>query len=174
MSAPTQTTEPAALRAGDTANWLLNLPYHPAGQGWSVQYDLVNATHKITLTSAAEGDQHRITEAAAITAGYTPGKYLWQKRVKKGAEAYTLGTGTIEILPDLAAVVTLDTRSHAQKTLEALEAWIENRNPGVAEYEIAGRRMKYISIAELLKLRDQYRREVRGTSGKSGRIYLRF
>jgi hypothetical protein len=36
--------------------------------------------------------------------------------------------------------------------------------------------MQYISIPDLLKLRDVYRREVRATSAapKSGRVYRRF
>ena len=91
-----------------------------------------------------------------------------------GTDAYTIRTGSIEVLPSFAASVSLDARTHAEKTLEAIEAWIENHDPAVAEYEIAGRRMKYIPIDQLLKMRDQYRREVRGVGGKSGRVYLRF
>jgi hypothetical protein len=64
--------------------------------------------------------------------------------------------------------------AHAEKTLAALESWIENHDPAVAEYEIDGRRMKYIAIPDLLTLRDRYRREVRGQSGRSARVYMRF
>ena len=174
MSAPTLTTEPATLRAGDTANWLLSLPDYPAGDGWSVEYALINASGKITIASTAEGNAHRIHVAAATTAGWTAGTYIWQRRVSNGTDATTDRTGSIDILPDFAALVAIDARTHAQKTLAAIEAWIENHDPGVAEYEIAGRRMKYIPVADLLKLRDQYRREVRGASGKSGRVYVRF
>ncbi len=174
MSAPTLTTEPATLRAGDTADWLLSLPDYPAGDGWSVEYALINAAGKITIASAAEGDAHRIHVAPATTADWAAGTYAWQRRVSNGTDATTDRTGSIEILPDFAAMVAIDARTHAQKTLAAIEAWIESHDPGVAEYEIAGRRMKYIPVAELLKLRDQYRREVRGQSGKSGRVYLRF
>lgn len=174
MSAPTLTTEPASIRAGDTASWLLSLPDYPAGQGWSVQYDFVNASGKITLTSTAEGDAHRIARTPAQTATFKAGTYAWQKRVTNGTDAYTIGTGSLEILPDLAGMAAIDTRSFAQRTLAALEAWIEGHDPGVAEYEIAGRRMKYIPMAELLKLRTQFQQEVRRQSGKSGRILMRF
>ena len=173
MSAPTLTTEPASICAGDSASWLLSLADYPAGQGWSVQYDLVNASGRITLTSAAEGDSHRITKTPAQTVAYAPGAYAWQKRVKNGTDAYTIGTGSIDILPDLATAAVFDTRTFAEKTLAALEAWIENHDPGVSEYEIAGRRMKYIPVAELLKLRSQFALEVRRQSGKSGRILMR-
>ena len=173
MSAPKLTTEPAGIRAGDTASWLLSLSGFPAGDGWFVQYDLVNATGRITLISTAEGDAHRITKTTEETADYAPGTYAWQKRAKTGTDAYTIGTGSIDILPDLSIMAALDTRTRAQKSLAAIEAWIESHDPGVAEYEIAGRRMKYIPITELLKLRSQYAIEVRRQSGKSGRILMR-
>ena len=56
---------------------------------------------------------------------------------------------------------------------------IQDKTRIVAEYEIAGRRLKTIPIPDLLKLRDRYRQEVRAQSGsngsgRSGRIYLRF
>ena len=75
-----------------------------------------------------------------------------------------------------AATGGLDARSHAQKTLEALEAWIEGRDIAVAEYRIGDRLLKTIPIPDLLILRDRYRREVRAASGvpQSGRVYLRF
>lgn len=174
MSAPTITSEPAAIRAGDTLNWLISAPDYPASGGWSLEYTLINAAGKITFSSSGEGDAHRLTVAAATTAEWAAGQYAWQRRAKKAAEAYTLATGAIEIKADFSAQTQLDARTHAQKTLAALEAWIEGHDLSVAEYEIAGRRMKYIPIADLLKLRSQYQREVRGQSGKSGRIYVRF
>ena len=93
------------------------------------------------------------------------------------ASAFTAGLAAslLFVLGEcLLSALSLDARTHAEKTLEAIEAWIENHDPAVAEYEIAGRRMKYIPIDQLLKMRDQYRREVRGVGGKSGRVYLRF
>lgn len=175
MSAPEKTTEPAAIRAGDTINWLIDAPDFSAASGWQLQYTLINATGKITFASAAEGSQHRVSVAASTTATYAPGAYGWLCRaVHASAGSYTLREGSIEVLPNIAAATTLDTRTHAQKTLAALEAWIEGRNLAVAEYEIAGRRMKYIPMGELLKLRSQYRAEVFRESRRSGRVLLRF
>lgn len=174
MSAPTLTTEPAVLRAGDTADWLLTLPDYPAGAGWVASYVLISAASRIDIDSTAEGDRHRIHVAPATTAAWAAGAYALRLRVTNGTDAHAVRTGNIEVEANLADMVAFDARTHAQKTLAALEAWIEGRDLAVAEYEIAGRRMKYIPIAELLKLRDQYRREVRGQSGKSGRVYVRF
>ena len=85
--------------------------------------------------------------------------------------------GAKTVLPSFAAAVSgLDARTHAQKTLDALEAWIESRDMGVAEYQIGDKQLKSLSIPDLLKLRDRYRREVRESVGpkKSGRVQLRF
>ena len=174
MSASIPTTEPAAIRVGDTAAWQISLPDYPAGAGWALEYTLLNAAGKISFTSVAEGDAHRINVLPAVTSTWAAGAYQWQCRVADGTNAFTVRSGQIDLLADFSALVASDQRSHAEKTLAALEAWIENHDPAVAEYEIAGRRMKYIAIADLLKLRDAYRREVRGRAGKSARIYLRF
>lgn len=76
-----------------------------------------------------------------------------------------------------------DTRSQARRTLEAIEATLEGRSTSAtAEYEIAGRKMKFIPVTDLLVLRDRYRVDVaredaatRAAAGLSnpGRIYVR-
>jgi len=174
MSAPIPTTEPVSIRAGDSASWLIASADYPAGDGWGLTYTLINAAGKVTITSVASGNDHSIYKLPAVTALYAPGKYSWQCVAANGTDAYTIRSGDMEILASFAAAATLDARSHAEKTLAALEAWIEGHDMAVSEYEIAGRRMKYIPIDQLLKLRDQYRREVRGQSAAaSGRVYLR-
>lgn len=174
MSAPVLTTVPSRVRAGDTVAWRIAHPLFPAGDGWALEYALINAERKLTIASVADGDAHLVNVSAATSAAWVAGRYEWACRATDGTSVHTIGTGSMDILPDLSAHVALDTRSHAEKTLAALEAWIERHDLAVAEYQIAGRVMKYIPIAELMKLHDQYRREVRATSGKSGRIYLRF
>lgn len=176
MTAPVQTTEPAIILAGDTATWRLSLDDYPASDGWVVTYTAVRAGAKISFTSTADGDGHLIRVPPATTAAWSAGAYSWQARVGDGTDAYTVRSGSWEVRSDFAAATEsgLDARSHAEKTLAALESWIENHDPAVAEYEIDGRHMKYIAIPDLLTLRDRYRREVRGQSGRSARVYMRF
>jgi hypothetical protein len=179
MSAPIPTTEPATLRAGDSASWQISAPDYPASAGWGLTYTFINAAGKFSIASTASGDDHLVHKLPGVTALYVAGVYSWQCVASDGTDAYTIRSGSIEVLPSFSATATLDARSHAQRTLDALEAWIEGHDMAVAEYEIAGRRMKYIPIDQLLKLRDQYRREVRGEqaasgAGKSGRVYQRF
>lgn len=150
--------------AGDTLTFLTELPDYPASSGWSVEHKLLPRTGSataITLTSAASNDAHRTTASAADTASWTAGTYGWVAYAKKTGERHTIAQGEIVIKPDPAGGATnLDNRTHAARTLEAIESVIEGRaTSSTAEYEIAGRKLKHIPIPELLTLRDRYKAE---------------
>jgi hypothetical protein len=173
------TTEPSSVTAGDTLTWSRSLADYPASTGWVLAYALVCAGQLITITASASGDEHIVSVAAATSAAYVPGTYAWQATVTKTTERYTVGTGTLTILPNLAAQGGgYDARTHAAKTLAALEAWIESHDMAVADYQIAGRAMRYISIPDLLKLRDAYKaevaRETAVVAGTGTRLVVRF
>jgi hypothetical protein len=174
----TITTTPQQITAGDTLTWQVSLPDYPANDAWVLSYALVNTANKYTINASAVGAEHLINVAATTSATYTAGEYQWQAYVTKAAQRITVGVGSIKILPNLAGAVSgFDTRSHVKKTLDAIESWLESKNPAVSEYEIAGRRMRYIPIAELLKLRSQYKNELRAeeaakSSGLKGRNKL--
>lgn len=154
------TAEPSSVAAGDTVTWRRTLDDYPASAGWALGYVLINGTAKVTISSTASGDDHLVSVAASTTTGWTAGTYAWRARVTKGAEVYTVGEGRMTVRPSFGAS-TFDARTHARKTLEAVEAVIEGRaSSAVLEYEIAGRRLKNIPVAELLSLRDRYRTEV--------------
>lgn len=164
MSAEIPTNEPTRLRAGDTWRWTRSLSDYPAGT-WTLKYRFKHPTAAgFEITATADGTDHSISVPASTTTGYTAGDWSWIAWVEGGSsEKYTVDTGTATITPDYrsgAATTTLDDRSHARKVLAALEAWIEGHDPAVAEYEIAGRRMKYIPLGDLLKLRQRYKAEV--------------
>lgn len=174
----TITTTPQEVTAGDTLTWQVSLSDYLANDSWVLNYALVNTTNKYTITASASGAEHLINVSATTSATYAAGEYQWQAYVTKAAQRITVGMGTIKILPNLAGSAGgFDTRSHVKKTLDAIENWLENKNPAVSEYEIAGRRMRYIPIAELLKLRSQYKNELRAeeaakSSGLKGRNRL--
>ena len=163
MAADIPTNEPAELRAGDTWKWTRTLADYPAS-AWTLKYRFKSPTAGFEITASASGDDYSVTVTAATTAAYAAGTYTWIAWVEGGtSEKYTVDTGVVTIDADYrsgTATAGLDDRSHARKTLAAIESWIESRNPGVAEYEIAGRRMKYIPVADLLKLRQHYKAEV--------------
>jgi len=61
-----------------------------------------------------------------------------------------------------------------QEMLDSLETAINARMTGgaVQSYSIGGRNLQYISLSELLKLRDQLRKEI--ASGKDTTTYAKF
>ena len=100
-----------------------------------------------------------VNVSAATSAAYVAGTYDWRARVTKTTEVYTVGTGRITIKASFASA--LDARSSMRTALEAIEATLSGRTTSAtAEYEIAGRRLKYIPLPELLVLRDRYRIDV--------------
>lgn len=162
MAADIPTTEPVQLRAGDTWKWTKTLEDYPASV-WALVYQFKSAAGGFEVAASASGDDHAVTVDAATSAAVAAGQYAWMAWVESGDEKYTVGSGTVQVLPDYrsgTATDALDDRSHARKMLDSIEAWLESRDPAVAEYEIAGRRMKYTPIAELIKLRNRYANEL--------------
>ncbi len=155
--------EPAFVVAGDSITWKKSLADYPAGAGWVLNYRLINAAGKIDIIGTASGDDHLISVTAAASAAWAAGDYTWTAYVTKTVERYTLASGAITVKPNLAAQAEgYDTRSHAVKTLDAIEAVIEGRaTQSHLSYSIAGRQMQFIPITELLVFRDKYRIEVR-------------
>lgn len=156
-------TEPTTLRAGDTWKWKKSLPDYPASS-WNLKYRFKSPTAGFEITADESGDEYSVTVAAATTAAYSSGTYSWIAWVEGGtSEKYTVDTGVTVVNPDYrtgTATAALDDRSHARKTLAAIESWIESRDQGVAKYAIAGREMQYIPVADLIKLRQTYKSEV--------------
>ncbi len=157
------TREPAKVAAGDTWRWKRTdlAAEYPASDGWALTYVLLNASAKITFAASADGDAFLIHEAAADTISRAAGSYTWEASVAKGVDRFRVGTGTMEVGPDFHSVASLDMRSHARKALAAIEAVIERRAAkDQQEYAIDGRSLKRTPIADLLVLRDRYKREV--------------
>lgn len=160
----TPTLEPTELRAGDTWTWTRSLPDYPATT-WTLKYRFKHASAAgFEIVASAAGSDFSISVAASASTAYEAGDWTWMSWVEKvDGTKITVGQGLTRILPDYRnglVTAAFDDRSHARKTLAALESWIEDRNPAVAEYEITGRRMRYIPLVDLLKLRQLYKAEV--------------
>lgn len=192
--------EPTEFRAGDTVSWkktASEVPYldadgtkiYPkASDGWTLTYYAKNSSGSITIAASADGDDFLVTITAAASAAYTPGVYAWaafvSRTVNEVAERHQVGSGTFEVLADLAAAGASDTRSHARKVLAALEATIEGRaDADVNDYTMNGKSISKMRPEELLTWRDYYRTEVvmeerreriKKGLGHHGRILMRF
>jgi len=179
------TTLSNVLTAGDTLDFTTAVPDYLASAGWTLKYRLaprVSGT-AIDITSTADGDDHQVSVLAATTITWAAGYYAWSAYVEKAAERYTVDRGELQIRP---ASTTLaagnDLRSFAKKTLDAVEALLAGKSD-VVEYQIAGRSIKKMSFAELMKARSLLQAEVEGEQvaanlanglGGARRIQVRF
>ena len=162
MAQPVPSSEPYAITAGDFWTWTKSLSDYPA-TSYTLTYALNKSDAHIDITASASGTDHLVEVAAATTADYDPGVYHWHSYATDGdGKRYKVLEGTIEVLTDFATQADgHDARTHAQKTLDALEAVILGKaSKDQASYSIAGRSLSRMSPAELIEWRDRYRAEV--------------
>lgn len=177
------------LIAGDTLSFGTDVPEYLPADGWTLTYRLIPRTSGAVITitaSTGTGDyDYDIAVPAATTAGWAAGEYSWAAYVELSGQRYTVDKGTLTVKPDVGAVTSYDGRTHARRTLDAIEAAIEGRatNAQLDEYSIAGRTLRYIGHADLLAFRSQYQIEVqreedaeRAAAGLASRrrYYVRF
>jgi len=179
MSADTPLRIPAVMRAGDTITWRRCLADYPASAGWQLQVTLVGATEVYSANSVADGDDHVFTIAASATALWEPGGYQALETATKAAERFSLYSTRVTVQPDLAAAIAgTDTRSHARKVLDNINAWLESKSVTAGETQIGERRIRNYDLTDLLALRDRYAALVRSedaaaSGGRTGRLLVR-
>lgn len=163
MSAPIPDSIPAQLGAGDTTRWRRDLPDYPASAGWVLSYTLIGPNAVYNATATADGTAHLVSLAAAVTAGWEPGRYRLVEVATSGTDRFTTANQQVTVSPNLAAAsVGSDTRTHARIVLDSLNAWLESKAPTAGEVQIGDRRVRNHSLVELLALRDRYAALVRG------------
>lgn len=158
-------TEPLSAVAGDTIKWSKSLSDFSAADAWVLKYRLINSAAHYDITASASGADHLVTVAASVSALWAAGDYKWVSWAEKGTERFTVASGVLTVRPNLATQVAgYDTRTHARKMLDAIEAALvgkANANQiDLLEWEANNRRSKRDPVS-LLKWRELYRREVR-------------
>lgn len=154
--------EPEQIVAGDTVKWTKSLADFPATASWALTYEVLHASGDLgTVTADASGADFAITILAATTAAWnlTGDNRLanWTSFATLAGERYRVGYGSFLILPNPAVVTTLDARSHAKTTLDAIQAVIEGRaTKDQMAYAIAGRSLSLTPLPDLLLLKDHY------------------
>jgi len=151
---------PRSFFAGDTVKWLVSAPDYLPANGWSLDVNLTSAAGNHSVTSTNNGDdRHLITFPVAVTTAIAAGDYTLNIAATDGTERFTIQTGNITVRPNLQSAA--DGRSQVKKDLDALNAWITSGDLKVAEYQIAGRSMKYHDPITLEKLRSVRKKEYR-------------
>jgi hypothetical protein len=159
-----KTSVPPQLSAGDSLKWLISVGNFPASIGWTLHYTFNNAANSISFDSTASGDNHSINIGPATTASWAAGDYKYVAWVDGvDGERHTINTGTIKVLPNLAAASSgFDNRSPAKKCLDDLNAaFAEYGNKAYTqEYSIGDRRMKFNTPGDFLAFRSKVQAEV--------------
>lgn len=173
---------PDKIQAGDTLKFTDSSANYPAPT-WAVTYTLYNGDIQLSFSSSANGAEHDFNVSHSITSGWPMGEYRYQATATDGADKFTLGTGLVRILPDLAGSLS-GQLTHVEKTLKKVEATIEAlASKEHAAINFNGRAYTMRDIGELLALRDKYKAELnsiraaeRINAGKSSgrKIKVRF
>jgi len=142
------TIEPIKLRAGDTVKWKKEFSDYPSSE-WTLEYTIYNSNNYYTINATAQPDNSFLIEIpSTLSATFAAGEYKWIARVKKSGEVYTVGSGTLSILPNITSAI--DDRSHVKKVLDALERALEGRAERTdLEYWIGDKRIRHMTHEEL-------------------------
>ncbi len=158
MSLSVPTVEPTTARAGDTWRWTRDLPDYPAPT-WVLTYTLFASAGVVSIVAAASGALHSVNIAPATTALYTAARYDWVAHISDGTDRFQVGSGVIQVTPDVAEATAYDGRSHARKMLDAINAMLEGRGTSgdLDVIRVAhGDRVTEWDVPTLLKMRQQY------------------
>lgn len=151
---------PQKITAGLTFDARIRASGYPATL-WTAQL-LLRGPKSINVPVTIDGDHLVIRANAAVTETWPAGNYWYSLRASSGDNVDEISSGQITIMPDLAGQADgYDGKTHARRTLDAIEAVIEKRASMDQErYRINNRELYRTPIADLLKLRDLYRMEV--------------
>lgn len=152
---------PKQLLAGDSLDLLVAIPGDLIG--WTPSARLTGASTMDATASTVGTDFRLYFKGVSGTDALTAGAYTLTVWATNGNDRYTVAQFRLQVLANLATGTPA--LAHAQKMLANCEAAIEaritgNTDGGIEEYEIAGRRVKKISMEELKKLRTAYASEV--------------
>lgn len=168
------------ITSGDTYDEEVTVVDYPKSDGWALSYRLIPRVSGTAITFTAGASQYnaidyRVQVSAATTALWTAGFYSWAALVTKAAERFLIDTGEVEVKADPGVSdAPSDTRTHARKTLDAIEAVIEGRaTKDQMAYTIGTRSLQRTPLADLLKFRAAYRSEVLAEEAVAGKFIPR-
>lgn len=164
---------PAQLVAGDSLKLSLATlaSEYPAADGYALSLAFVPVGGGVvTEVNAVDGaGSWSVNIAGAVTGTWPVGDLRWAAKVEKDGDLATVDSGIMLVLPEASSAA--DTRSHARKVLDSLNAAIEGRASATdLEHTLAdGRQVKRLSHAELWSMRKHYAGLVAAEDRKAGR-----
>lgn len=159
------TTEPDTLYAGETWQWTKHLTDFSAAT-YALKYVLQKpGSPLITLAASASGTDFALTVAAATTAAYLAGNYIWTSYAELGSTRFIVETGPLTILPSVLQVLT---PSPAAQILGLIRLALIGRIPnGLESTNIDGQMLSRIPLAELSRLETKYEFKVSAENNRA-------
>lgn len=150
------TTEPRAFMAGDKVQWRRTFTDYPAGT-YTLRYAFVGRYGAFDVTCTDNGNgEHLATVLSEATEELNAGTYQWVAYVLDGVDRIRLAGGETCIEPNLIGAGPTDTRTWAERVLEAVEAALENRaSSEQASYSMGGRTISKMTPDEMISARQR-------------------
>lgn len=168
--------EPTDLVAGDSWEWNRQLSEFPPSEGWTVVYSFGGQDNNqdIQAQVSADGQYYEVRKAPSFSEDLSAGPRIIAGYATKGTpgqpghERFRFYTGTVRIHSNLDQID--QQLPFARRALAAIEAALEGRlTKDLESFQIAGRTINKIPIAELRQLRGFYRAEL-NQKGRGGRL----
>jgi hypothetical protein len=159
------TTEPTVIVAGDLTQWRRTDQPAYATVGFSLVYTFrpaAGSAESVDITATIQDDEFRVNMSSTVTAAMVAGRWYWSAYLVRASDGARVQIDDGEVRVDAnRSVDPSDTRSHARKVLDAIEASIEGRaGDTVQSYTIGGRQINKMDAGELIKWRNYYINEV--------------
>lgn len=169
------TDVPNAFWQGDTVSWTKDIDQYRSTDGWTLTYLFSRSTDNKTVTAVGQADgTYLVTILPAESALWLPGQYRWQGYVEQAPERYTIGAGSLQCIESLDAAI--ETRTHAEKVVDALEAVLEGKaSSDQLKVSIGGKALDRMSWEELTSALRYYKSELvkeqANDASRSGGLY---
>lgn len=162
------TGEPTTITAGSTVKWAVVSGTYPASEGWALSYAVNGAS--TLLWSAGyvtdDGTTYTVTLPASATATLVAGVHeltrIWTGSGSYAGEVYREALPPVTVVADPSTQGPGDRLAFAEQNLAYVEAAITARLKGDVpqEYQIGGRSVTKMSLADLRSMRRDLRAEV--------------
>lgn len=157
------------LTVGDSYSFTTTVDDYPATDGWTLTHILRprSSGTAIEIEATADGADYLTTITTTESADWDAGEYSVIAQVSMTGERHTLDavaladgrlvSNLITILADPTEGDAVDTRSHARKALDAIQAVILGKAPqAILEYTIKDRGAKSWTPEQLLEFERVY------------------
>lgn len=155
--------EPTTLFAGDKIEWTESLSDYLPSDGWTLKYILINSLNRYTFNSSDENNSHKVSLLNADTSAWALGDYILQSYVEHtDGTIETITRLSIKVEQNLITATTFDFRTHARKTLDAINTAIEGRaSQEVLSLQVStpggsSKALQYLSMDDMIKAKNYY------------------